>query len=102
LDCFALVEERDNMMEEEQTMEEFFEEYFQTPETPSSAHFPSASSSSSSSAAAAQHSSAHGKVCNAHSCPSQMLLLMNLHVSLSAPFWFFCPPTAAIVGEMQT
>jgi len=86
------------MMEEEAAMDAFFEEYFLTPETPSSSHFSSASSSSSSSAATATHSSAHGKVCNAHSCPAQMLLLMNLHVFLLLAIVFAVVLCGALAG----
>ena len=102
-DCYEKQHPRKNHLKKEEACnDEMRVEHFLTPETPSSSHFSSTASSSSSSAAATEHSSSHGKVCNAHICPSQMLLLTNLYVFLFAPFWFFCPPTAAIVGEMQT
>ena len=90
------------MMREEEAMDEFFEEYFQTPETPSSSHLSSASSSTSSSAAASAHSSAHGKVCNAHICPAQMLLFMNLQVFLLLAIVFAVVLCGALAGEMHS
>ena len=101
-ECFAAEknDERDNMTEEEAALDEFFAEHLQTPETPSSSHFSSASSSSSSSTTATGHSSAHGKVCNAHICPSQMLLLMNLHVFCLLAIVFAVVPMGANAGAM--
>jgi len=94
-------EGNENMMREEAAMDEFFEEHFLTPETPSSSHFSSASSSSSSSTAGANEWKHGDRVIKSRAVPDHLTLLMHLHVFLLLADVFVWRPMAADAGAMQ-
>jgi len=101
-DCMQEYNQQHAMMKQERERAEMNEKYVLPPSSPSSSHSFAASSSSSSSAATVTNASDHGKVCNAHICPTQMLLLMNLHVLLFHSVVCALRLRAALAGQVRT
>ena len=100
-ECYEILHPRANHSKRElEDDEEMKIDYYLTPERPSAADFVQAHSPAASSSAASSPATSHGKVCNAHICPHQTLLLLTLHALAMLAIVFAMVPMGANAGAM--